>query len=76
MSYRSKITLMKQIKIFMHNSLCTKELGENDPRKHSVSCSSVDRNTLLMREVTGEWPDGFELTEGFVNSNNHTLQPW
>ena len=32
-------------------------------KTHSVSGSSVGKNTLLMREVRGECPDSFKLTE-------------
>lgn len=31
--------------------------------KHKVSNSYIDGNTLLMREVRGEWPDWLQLTE-------------
>lgn len=40
----------------MYREWCEKQ------KKHPVSDSSVDENTLLMREVRGEWPDWFKLT--------------
>lgn len=42
---------------------CTHNLVKNTHKKLPVIDSSVCRNTLLMREVRGEWPDLFELTE-------------
>lgn len=34
---------------------------KKEKKKHSESVNSVDGDMLLMKEVTGEWPDCFRL---------------
>lgn len=43
---------------------------ETETKKHPVSCSSADRNTLLMRGVRGEERSdgGWSWQKGFSNS--------
>ena len=43
--------------------LLSLEFTENDAKTHTVSNISVGKNTLLVREVRGECPDSFKLTE-------------
>ncbi len=48
---------------FSHTTIS--RVTENGPkkRKYPVSSSCVNKNTLLISEVRGEWADWFEMTE-------------
>jgi hypothetical protein len=55
----------KQLPSWDFYALQSLEFTENGAinKTHSVSGSSVGKNTLLMREVKGECLDSFKLTE-------------
>ena len=55
----------KQLSSWDFYALQSLEFTENGAinKTHSVSGSSVGKNTLLMREVRGECPDALKLTE-------------
>ena len=50
--------------ILTRNSLYSFPQNGAKIKKQPVSGSSVDGSALVMREVNGEWPDWFKLTEG------------
>lgn len=59
------LNVSKTADLFRNHSQQSLKFPQNGTikKRAPVSGSSVDANALLIREVTEEWPDWFELTE-------------